>query len=56
MMADVGSLKDWEIRDGHRSGKKPRVFRQREFENIMVSAVGEGRQFYEYGIIRFPVK
>lgn len=56
MMADVGSLKDWEIGDGHRNGKKPRVFRQRKFENIMVSAVGEGRQFYEYGIIRFPVK
>lgn len=31
-MADVGSLKDWEIRGGHRSGKKPRVFRQTEFE------------------------
>lgn len=56
MMADVGSLKDWEIRGRYKSGKKPRVFMQREFENIMVSAVGEGRQFYEYGIIRFPVK
>lgn len=56
MTADVGSLKDWEIRGGDRSGKKPTVFRQKEFENIMVSAVGEGRQFYEYSIIRFPVK
>lgn len=55
-MADVGSLKNWEVRGGHRSGKKPRVFTQREFENIMVSALGEGRQFYEYGIIWFLVK
>lgn len=55
MTDDVGSLKDWEI-GGDRSGKKPRVFRQREFENIMVFAVEERRQFYEYGIIRFPVK
>lgn len=42
MMADAGSLKGWEVRGGHRNGKKPRVFRQREFENIMVFAVGEG--------------
>lgn len=33
MMVDVGSLKDWEIRGGHRNGKKPRFFRQTEFEN-----------------------
>lgn len=55
MTADVGSRKDWDIRGGDRSGKE-RVFRQREFENIMVSAVEEGRLFYEYSIIRFPVK
>lgn len=33
MMADVGSLNDWEVRGGHRSGEDPRVFRQTEFEN-----------------------
>lgn len=28
MMANMGSPKDWEIGDGLRSGKKPRVLRQ----------------------------
>jgi len=32
-MAAVGSLKDWEIRDGHRGGQKPRVFRQTKSVN-----------------------
>lgn len=32
-MAAVGSRKDWEIRDGHRGGQKPRVFRQTKSVN-----------------------
>lgn len=47
-----------------RTGKEEVVIeveRNQEFSGrqnlkIMVSAVGEGRKFYEYGIVRFPVK